>query len=165
MVLTFKKDWSPDLSYSSLAQDQKVREIVTSLHSLRVRLAAWQRPHLENALLDARAVHAAHMCCHLVFSGFFRPSHSTSSSQSSTQSGAPVFRFLLRWTFLSRVRCPLAVRSYPWTDTPPNLPVFPPAHRATDQRNSPGTPRAFTCPTLRVPTSVSRASRATRVSG
>ena len=25
MVLTFKKDWSADLSYSSLAQDQKVR--------------------------------------------------------------------------------------------------------------------------------------------
>lgn len=26
MVLTYKKDWSPDLSYSSLVQDQKVRE-------------------------------------------------------------------------------------------------------------------------------------------
>jgi len=26
MVLTFKKDWSPDLSYSSLAQDQKVNK-------------------------------------------------------------------------------------------------------------------------------------------
>lgn len=25
MVLTYKKDWSPDLSYSSLVQDQKVR--------------------------------------------------------------------------------------------------------------------------------------------
>ena len=25
MVLTFKKDWSADLNYSSLAEDQKVR--------------------------------------------------------------------------------------------------------------------------------------------